>query len=167
MKDTFKNPVVFYVAIPVLAAAWPLFTWYKVFPQAVEGSRKWQGYVEKSEPLMVEILHLDPDRADPANTQTNSEEFDFVSAMDRVARLCRISTANSDPSASTPIGGGSKPKTQRGAIELKNVSIEQVAQFISTIRMQWPGLDCTKISLDYNEGTKDNWKVDLEFKYYF
>ncbi|MFC1652167.1 hypothetical protein ACFL3F_00465 [Planctomycetota bacterium] len=167
MNDFYKNPILYYIAIPLLVAAWPILTWYKTLPQAIDSSNKWQGYVQKSEPLMVEILQLDPDRADPANAQQSSEEFDFVRAMDRVARLCRIPTQNTDPSAQDPIGGGNKPKTQRARMSLNRISIEQVAQFVSTIRMQWPGLECIKISLDYNEGTKDNWDIDLEFKYYF
>ena len=34
MNDLHKNPILYYLLIPVLVAAWPLLMWFKYLPAA-------------------------------------------------------------------------------------------------------------------------------------
>ena len=76
MNNIHKNPILYYIAIPVLIGIWPLLVWAIHLPKAQEDlDQNLAMYINKAEPLMMEILNLDPgrlDSADPNEKNTNS-----------------------------------------------------------------------------------------------
>ena len=58
-------------------------------------------------------------------------------------------------------------KSQTANIILKQIDITRFAEFISTLQLRWPNLQCEMVKLTYLKGLKDAWKVDVKFKYYF
>ncbi len=62
MREVYKNPMLYYVAIPVLVGLWPLLVWAHYLPQSkhsrlIEGGLCVQGQTDVNE-----ILKIDRDR---------------------------------------------------------------------------------------------------------
>src|SRR4030042_51625 len=90
MKDILKNPILYYILVPALVALWPLLVWGVYLPAA---KRDWQTeskQYEKAQGIINEILVIDPDRLNFADTQNTAAEFDYASALDQIAGSCGI-----------------------------------------------------------------------------
>ncbi len=68
MKDIYKNPVLYYILTPVIVCLWPLLVWAVYLPAAEKGKEDHKAQYEKAEAIMMEILTLDPDRRDYADS---------------------------------------------------------------------------------------------------
>ena len=63
-KEFYKNPLFYYIAVPVIAAGWVLLIWTVRLPQA---HRKWdvsRAEYTKAQELITEILKIDPAHAE-------------------------------------------------------------------------------------------------------
>jgi len=164
VKDIFRNPTLYYILVPIIVALWLLLIWGVYLPKA---ERSWQAekaqYI-KAEKIMTEILNLDPERL--ADSTTASAEFDYISAIDKIASRFKISATNYNIS-SKPIRIKSGQKSQACQVVLKQVDITSFANFLSALQLRWAGLQCEKVTLTKVKGLPDMWKVDLGFKYYY
>jgi hypothetical protein len=166
MKQFFKNPVLYYILVPVLVALWPLLIWGVYLPAA---EHKWQ--VEKSQysegqNIMTEILALDPDRLQLADSNTASVDFDYASAIERTADFCKIPPTDYRLSSGIIITSAGQ-KSQSAKVGLKQVDITKFAKFLSTLQLRWASLQCSQVKLTKKKGLPDVWDVDLDFKYYY
>jgi hypothetical protein len=167
MKDIYKNPLLYYIAIPVIAAFWPLLVWAAYLPASERSLMNEINEYKKAEQIMLEILRLDPARLELADSNTPSEEFDYARAVQRVASLYEISPANYRLNSGIIIKSGGQ-KSQSAVVSLKDIGIDKLANFLSTIKLHWANLQCNRIKLTKKKSPPPNaWDVDLEFKYYY
>jgi hypothetical protein len=167
MKDVlYRNPKVYYILFPIVAALWPLFVWGVYLPRA---ERDWQLEKEqytKAQSTISEILALDPDRLDLADSKNADTEFDYAVIVEKVANLCGIQPTNYRLSSGR-ITTSAGQKNQSAKVILKDIDIVKFANFISTIQLRWANLQCNQLKLTKKKGLPDIWDVDLDFKYYY
>ncbi|MHC4425020.1 MAG: hypothetical protein ACYSYV_02860 [Planctomycetota bacterium] len=168
MKDVFKNPILYYIATPVVIGLWPLLVWAMYLPAAQKGFEDQRTQYERVEPIIVEILTLDPDRLEFADSNDTAAEFTYPGAVDRVARLCDIPETKYKLS-SAMIMTTREQKSQSANVDLKQVDITKFAKFLSMIQLRWEHLQCEQVKLTKKQGVPDAdmWDVDIKFKYYY
>ncbi len=167
MREVYKNPVLYYLLIPVLVALWPLLVWGVYLPRAEDSRETEVGLCVEGQTRAVEILFLDPDRLNPPGGKGPiTTPFDYGSAVTRAANLCQI-PPNSCPLSSTDtmVSGGKKRQDAR--VELKSVGIVQAAKFLWTMQSMWATLQCEDVKLTKKKGTPNQWDVDFRFVYYY
>jgi hypothetical protein len=167
MRDLYKNPILYYVLVPVLVALWPLLVWAVYLPNAHRSAQEHTSQYQKAEPIMMQILTLDPDRLEFVDSNDTASEFSWT-AVDQVANRCKIPESKCDLRSGLPITSGGQ-KNQSATVNLRQVSITEFAEFLSTIQLRWANLQCERIKLTKKENMPDNdlWDVDITFKYYF
>jgi len=166
MKNLLHNPFFYYIGVPVLVCLWPLMVQMAFIPRVEDKlADEWKEY-ELSAQYMEEILKLDPGRLEAVQTSGDVVRFDYVAAIDQVARSCGIGSGNYVISAK-PLRMSKKQKTQDATVVLKDIDITKFAKFLSEMQMRWGGLQCEKVKLSANAGVKDVWKVDCSFRYYY
>ena len=166
MIDKLKNPMIYYIAIPLLAALWPLLVWGKYLPDTDQELDSTMDDYKQAEQLMTEILTLDPQRLESTVTDTNTPVFTYGSAVDSAARICNIPPSNCTNSTGKIVLTGGQ-RTQTSNVDLKSVEIIQFARFLSTIQQQWPNLICDRVSLTRKPEFPDMWDADINFKYVY
>lgn len=166
MKDIYKNPIFYFILVPVLMGLWPLLIKTVYLPKAQDNWTAETKQYNDAQVLIEQILELDPERLDYADALTNSVEFDYATAVDKIAGLCDISAANYELS-SKPVRSSGQQKTQDCKIVLKKVGVEKFARFLSTIQLRWANLQCTTLTLTKTKGLPDDWKAAIDFKYYY
>jgi len=167
MNNIHRNPIFYYIAVPVLIGIWPLLVWALYLPKAQDDlQQNLTLYQSKAEPLMLDILNLDPGRLDSVDPNEKTTEFLYDTVVDRVASSCGIppSKCKLDPLQTHETSG---QKSQSANVSLSQVDITTFARFLSTIQMRWPNLQCTNIVLTQKTGLPDMWDVSLDFKYYY
>lgn len=166
MREVYKNPMLYYLLIPVLVGMWPLLVGFMYLPRAehqsqIEGSQCVQGQT-----AVLDILAIDPDRPIRTTKSLAPTEFSYGAAVDRVANLCKIPPSNWTCAAGNIPASGKKRQDAR--VKLTAVSISQVAKFLSTIQSMWPSrLTCENLKLQKKKGMPDQWDVDFSFLYYY
>lgn len=165
MKDIYKNPILYYIFVPVVVALWPLLVRTVYLPEAQHNWKVEKTQYNKAQKTVIEILTLDPDRLEFADHQKAAAEFDYAVAVERITSLCGITWTNYNIS-SKPIRTTGGQKTQDALVALKEVDIAQFAKFLSTIQIRWANLKCDRLTITRKKGLPDAWKVDLNFKYY-
>ena len=167
MKDIYKNMTLYYILVPVVVALWPLLVWGVYLPGAKRSGKSEIAEYTTARSIMLEILILDPGRLEFTDANSASAEFAYVSAVDRVASFCGISSANYTLS-SGPIITRRGKKSQTANVGLKDISTTKFAKFLSTIQLRWADLECMQLKkFKKKVGFPDMWDVDLEFKYYY
>jgi len=166
MKNLYKNPVFYFALAPVVTAFWPLLLWSVYLPASHRNLNQDMKNYEKAKKLIASILRLDPARLQLAGSQDGKSEFDYTHAVNKVAELCAIPSANYRLSSGIIISSAGK-KTQTARVMLTSVDITKFARFLSAIQLRWANLQCTKIKLSKKKQLPDLWDVDLEFKYFY
>ncbi len=167
MKDIYKNPILYYIAVPAIVALWPLLVRSVYSPGSERRLKGEINQYKKAEQIMLEIIRLDPARLELADSNTPSEEFDYARAVQRVASLYGISPANYKLSSGIIMKSGGQ-KSQSANVSLKDIGIGKFANFLSTIQLHWANLQCNRLKLSKKKSPPPNiWDADLEFKYYY
>jgi len=166
MREVYKNPMLYYVLIPVLVGLWPLLVWGVYLPRAEQNREIEGGLCVEGQARVIEILKLAPELADPTEQAQITAPFDYGSAVARVANLCKIPPSNCPYTISgTMVSGGKKRQDAR--VELKSVGIIQGAEFLWRMQSMWATLQCEDVKLTKKKGTSDQWDVDFRFIYYY
>ena len=167
MRDIYKNPILYYVLVPVLVALWPLLVWAVYLPNAQKSVTEHINQYQKAEPIMMQILTLDPDRLEFVDANDDAPQFSWT-AVDQIANRCKIPESKCDLRSGMIITSN-KQKNQSATVNLHEVSITEFAEFLSTIQLRWGNLQCERVKLSRKENMpdKDLWDVDITFKYYF
>ena len=166
MKDIYKNPMLYYIVIPCLAALWPLLVRAVYLPAAESNFKDEKNEYIEAQITIAEILERDPTRLELADPNKTADKFDYATAVSDVARRCGIS-ANNYTVSTRPIRTSSGKKSQSAVVGLKEVDITSFSEFLSMIQLRWANLECEVVTLVHKKGLKDVWKVDLDFKYYY
>jgi hypothetical protein len=166
MKDIFRNPIFYYILVPIVVILWPLLVWAVYLPGAERSWKQERDEYKKAQEKMMEILTLDPDRLAFVDPNNSPAEFSYANAVDRVATLCRIPAANYKLSSGIIITTGGQ-KSQSAKVTLKDVDIARFANFMSTVQLRWAKLQCTQVKLTKKKALRDMWDVDMDFKYYY
>ncbi|MBN1508689.1 MAG: hypothetical protein JW955_17710 [Sedimentisphaerales bacterium] len=163
MQDIYKNPMTYYLAAPILAAVWPALVVFWYLPAARDSMEKERALCIEGQTYILDILKYDPKRLDFSPDKSVSGEFSFDKAIDRVANLCSIRSANCDYTS----GGiaGTDKESQNAKVTLKAVGIVQAATFLSYIQSMWVGLKCDQVKLTKKEGVPDQWDAEMKFRY--
>lgn len=165
MKDIYKNPIFYYVLVPIVVALWPLLIRAVYLPKAQHNWKTEKSQYNKAQKTILTILAIDPDRLEFADSQEAASEFDYAVSVERIASLCGITSTNYNIS-SKPIRTTGGQKTEDALVVLKEVDMAQFANFLSIIQLRWANLKCERLTITRREGLPDAWKVDLNFKYY-
>jgi len=160
INDLIKNPILYYVAIPLCASVWPLSLAVKYLPAMTQARDDWAGYVVDANDRIHEILTLDPERLTYARKKGEQVDFEYAVAIEKVARTCGI--PRYDLSAGTLTSD-----SQTARLKIDDVGITQCAKFLSTLQLHWNALQCTQVTLDKKRDTKDTWSVSLSFIYFY
>jgi len=168
MKDIYKNPILYYIAVPVIVGLWPLLVWAIYLPAAQKDVEEQIAQYKKGEPIMMEIFTLEPDRLEFADSNDTAADFTYGEAIDRVASLCRIPPSKYNLSSAMIITTNEK-KSQSASVDLKQVDIRKFARFLSMMQLRWANLQCEQLKLTKKQNLPDNdiWDVDIKFKYYY
>lgn len=166
MKEIYKNPILLYIIIPVLAALWPALVFALYLPRAqVTLENNIKDYTDANE-LMLEILSLAPDRAGSTDPNKEKVEFTYDRVVDEVATACSI------PPGKWKLSSGSivetkESKTQSASVRFSGTDITSFAKFLSMIQASWPKLICNSVKLNKKETAPDEWDILVDFKYYY
>ena len=166
MKDIYKNPILYYRLVPVVIGLWPLLVWAIYLPAAEKSVRDQQAQHRKAEATMMEILTLDPDRQEFADSNNVGAEFNYADAIDNVARSCGIIPDKYKLSSGMRIKSRDR-ESQSASVNLKQIDIKRFAEFLDRIQFSWANLQCNRVKLSKKKGLPDMWDVDIEFKYYY
>jgi hypothetical protein len=168
MKDIYKNPVFYYILVPVIAVLWPAIIWGIYLPGARGGFGEDKKQYEKAQEVIDELLAADPERLNFAGSAEKgaSAEFDYATAVQRTAEFCSVPPGSYKLSSGIIIVSQGQ-KSQSANVSLKEVDIIRAARFLSAIQLQWSGLQCTKVTLRKKKGLPDSWDVGLTFKYFY
>ena len=166
MRDLYRNPMLYYVLIPVMIGMWPLLVWAVYLPAAERACEGDYSLLIEGQTNIIGILEIDPDITRGVDPNRVGGEFDYGSAIDRVANTCGIPAGNHSFSAGSPIVSGGK-KRQDAQVKLDAVSIVQIARFLSTIQATWVDLSCETMKLRKVKAMPDQWDVDFRFMYYY
>jgi len=166
IKEIYKNPMFYYILVPVLAALWPAIIWGVYLPAARARLSEEMDQLTKAEQLIEELLTADPERLNFTKGKNAAKGFDYATAVQQAAEFCSIPAGNYKLSSGI-ITKSEGQKNQSAQVSLKGVEITKTARFLSTIQLRWSGLQCTRIALKKNKGLPDAWDVDLTFKYYY
>ena len=164
MRELYRNPMLYYVLVPILVIVWPLLVWGYYLPKGQAMQQKDQELFSEAQDLMVELIEKDPERLKEAEESQKLGKFTYAEAVDRVANLCRIPSGSLNLTTGNIVRSGGK-KTQQARVSLSDVSIVQAAKFLSTIQARWMTLTCDRVKLSKREGMPDQWNMDLNFKY--
>lgn len=167
MRDIHRNPVLYYLGIPLLIGLWPLLVWAVYLPAAERNCNQDYSLLIEGQTQIMGILEIDPQRiirgVDPNNVV---REFAYDVAVPQIANLCAIPPGNLQYGAGGKVNFSGKQR-QDGTVNLKDVGIVQAAKFLSMIQTTYVNLQCDKIELTKRKDMPDQWKVDLHFIYYY
>ena len=166
MADIYKNPTLYYILVPCLAALWPLLVWAAYLPGAKRGWDQEKAKYIEAQVKIATILGRDPTRLELTDPNKTADKFDYATAVSDIARKCRISAMNYTTS-SKPIRTSGGKTSQSAKVILKQIDIQSFAAFLSKIQLRWANLQCDSVTLTQKKGLVDAWKVDLDFKYFF
>jgi hypothetical protein len=168
MRDIYKNPLLYYIAVPVIVGLWPLLAWAIYLPNAHKDVEEQMDQYKQAEPIMMEILTLEPDRLEFSDANDTAAEFTYGEAIDRIASICRIPPSKYNLSSAMVMTSKGQ-KSQSASIDLKEIDIRKFARFFSMMQLRWPNLQCERLKLSKKQNLPDNdmWDVDMELKYYY
>lgn len=166
MKEIYKNPLLYYIAVPVLLAIWPLSIKFGYLPNTKQAYADEQQQYEKAENLMFDILDLNPERVNTATPKDEDNEFDFVKAVAQIASASGIDPRNYTSGSRAPITRNDR-KTQTATITIQKIDIEKFSKFITNLQKRWANLECESVNISTVKGFKDTWKITLTLIYYY
>jgi len=167
IKVTLKNPNVYYIAAPIVAAVWALLAAVVYYPGAVKAyEQDMKPEYEKSQELIDQILTIQPQRLQYAIESSSDRPFDFGEVVTTLTGVFEIPTSRYTLNVRGEVNKGNK-NARSATMEIKEIDVERLARFLATMLTAWPDLECEKLSLEKAKTGKDNWNVDMTLTYYY
>lgn len=166
MKDIFRNPAFYYIAIPIMAGLWPLLVWAIYLPAAQENLENEFEACKDANDIMLQILTLDPQRLELVDPNETDTEFSYYREVDRFASLCGIPPSKCENHTQKETHSSGK-RTQTANVKLTEIDIATFTKFLSMIQARWPDLQCNTLTLTQKKGIPDVWTIDIVFRYFF
>ena len=166
MRDIYKNPILYYMAVTVLVGLWPLLVWAVYLPAAQDSVAEQMDQYKQAELVMMEILTLDPERLEFTEPNETDTEFTYDGAVFSVANSCNISAGNRAVRTGIKVTTREQ-KSQTANVDLKQVGIVKFTEFLSKMQVLWVDLQCESVKLTKKENLPGNdmWDVNIKFKY--
>ncbi len=166
MKALLKNPVLYYIAVPVLVGLWPLLVAAVYLPEAKTNKQTQIDLYKKGQDIIEQIRTLDPDRAKLVDPNSAEVPFTYDIAVNHIAVLCGMPASQYTSNPAMPMTTGGQT-TQTANVSLKQVDITTFAKFLSLIQTRWPSLQCTNLKMNTKENLPDVWDITIQFKYFY
>ena len=166
MRDLHRNPMLYYLLIPVMIGMWPLLVWAVYLPAAERSREADYDLLLEGQTNIMGILEIDPQRTNAADPNRVVGEFAYGKAKDSAANQCGILPGKHSLSVGNIIVLSGK-KRQDARVKLTDVSIVQAARFLSLMQSTWANLTCETMELTRKKGMPDQWEVNFEFVYYY
>jgi hypothetical protein len=167
MKIDYKNPNLYYIAVPVLAGLWAILAGLVFYPNSIRAWDISQTDFESIEKQINQLMTLQPKRLEyKADEKAEPEDFDFTKTVNDFARVFSISDSNYN----LTVRGLTKRagrQTRSASIVVKSIDTEKIAQFLSALLLRWPELRCEVINFEKIKNTKNDWKVNVSLTYYY
>jgi hypothetical protein len=164
MREIYKNPMLYYLLGPILVGVWPVVVCAVYLPAAERSAEDERMQCVEGQSNILDILKYDPERLARVGDREVTGEFSYPKAIDRVASLCGMSSANCNyTTGSIPTNSGKR--TQNAKVSLTSVGIVQVANFLTKAQTMWVNLKCDKVKLTKKQGLPDQWDAELNFWY--
>ncbi len=164
--EWIKNRNTYFVAAPILLGAWVLYSGLVSEPAAAKKKADFESEYKISQGALLNILSLDPERLSNKDKKERSSDFDYSTAMDRLAREYSIA-ANQYEVTSKKASPKEGKLVQTADIKIKNVDIVKLTGFLSRMLTLWPDLECNELTLTRMKGAKDSWDTSFKLTYYF
>ncbi len=158
MKDLYRNPIFYYIAVPLLVAVWPLTVAFKYLPEMDQSLEDQKNYYVESEALIEEILTMDPDRLSYYDVNQGDTAFSYAVVIDKVASGLGIREVTLNEQVRTKDG-------QKAKVKLEDINIQQCTKFLATLQMRWDNLKCSNFTLTKKREIKDQWTVTMSLAY--
>ena len=166
MKEYYKNPNFYYIAIPAIIALWALTTWTLSLPAAQSKLDRKRKESSQSEEYIAQILEFDPDRLEYETQKGKDKEFDYLTAVEWFARKQEILPSNYLLQSRLPTERRGR-KTKSADITIKSIDIERFSKFLSAMLLRWPDLQCEQLKLTKLPEGPDAWKATMKLTYYY
>jgi len=164
MKDYYKQPDFYYVLIPAIITLWAVIAWMVSVPTAEKKWDRSKNQYSDAQTHIERILTLDAERLDYEKNKGKDSEFDYATAVEQFAGLWKIPSSAYSLQAGREIKRGGR-RTKTANVSIKPVNIEKFCQFLSTILLRWPDLQCDQLKLSKLPGGPDSWKADIKLTY--
>jgi len=167
MKDYLKNPLFYYIAIPVVAGVWAVAAAAVFYPRAATAWENEKNDYETAEELLAQIIKIEPQRLTHQQEEgAAAGDFDFTQAVNQFATLFSIPPANFTLNTRGETRRAGK-RARSATLSIRTIDIERTAKFLSTMLVRWPELQCEQLSFEKLPQGKDNWRVDMTLTYYY
>lgn len=164
MNDLHKKPDFYIIAAVAMAAIWSVTAAALSLPTANDKfARKAKDWTE-SQPVVEDMLKLDPGRLKLDNSKSGSGEFDYATTINEFTKSHGI------PETGYSIRAGkimkrSGSKTKSADMTITAIDIVRFTRFISDLTYRWPELQLDTLKITKQKQGPDTWKVDLKFTY--
>ena len=165
MKEFYKNPNFYLIIVPLAALIWAITTSTVLFASANDEWEKRKADFEKSQPIIKNILRLDPERINNLNKQKkNAGKFDYNMVIAKFADAHGIPATGYSLRASGRSRRGGQ-LTQSATLTIDNIKITPFSRFLTELLYVWPDLECEKLTLKKQNTGPDAWEAQLHYKY--
>jgi hypothetical protein len=167
MRINYKDPNIYYIAVPILAGLWAVLAGFVFYPNSTKAWDKNRQDYEAIEKQIKQLAALQPKRLEyKIDEKAKPEAFDFFKTVNDFAKIFGIADSNYNINVRPPSKRAGK-QARSATILIKRIDIEKFAQFLSGLLLRWPSLKCEQLSIEKVKNTKNNWKVDLSLTYYY
>lgn len=167
IKIDFRDPNMYYILVPVLAAMWAVTAGLVMYPKSVKAWKESEAEYAKAQSLMDQLVTLQPERlAYKVDENAKSQDFDFTKTINEFAQALSISPSNYNLTVRSEANRAGR-KTRSATISIKTIDIEKLSQFLSALLLRWPDLKCDTLSFSKIKDAKNNWQADISLTYFY
>lgn len=167
MKDFLKKSNIFFLVAPIAACIWAVLASTVFLDNANDQWKEQLKDFEDSQPIIKNILALDPDRIGNLNKQKkNTGKFDYNIVIEKFA------DAHGIPETGYSLRATGRTKrrgvlTQSATLTIDNIKLLPFSKFLTEMLYVWPNLECEKLSLTKLNSGPNDWKAQMQYKYTF
>ena len=164
MKDLTKKPNIYYISAVGAGLLWLIVSTVFVLPNMTSKRLKEIKLYKDVDQKCSKIFEIDPARINYAESKDLGKKFDYSTEINEIAGKWGIRPDNYDLRSQ-------KPRLQRGGVSqeadimIKEVTITNLAEFLSELLDKWPDLSCENLKVTAVKDEPDLWKVTIKFKY--
>ncbi len=167
MKDYLKNPLFYYIAVPVILGVWAIAAGAVFYPRSVTAWQEGQDEYKTAEELLAQIIAIEPQRTIHKQQKGSTDgDFDFTQVVNEFAAAFSIPPANFTLNTRGETRRAGK-RARSATLSIRTIDVEKASKFLSTMLIRWPDLQCENLTLEKLPQGKDNWRVDMTLTYYY
>lgn len=163
-KAYLRNPMVYTIGVPAIAAMWMLYVWLGAYPSSLDRYNTAYADYQESQKHLEQIINLEPQRLLYQQEKGKASEFDYTNVIGDFAKQFGIAPGD----YTLVVRGATKRAGQTiksADMSIKTIDIENLCKFVSAVLQRWPELECERLAIDKLSVGKNSWKVSLRFTY--